>query len=395
MKRLLEALVLALLVIYPTGVFLRIRLFDNAQLVPQDIVVFLISILTYALLYRKGKLFSGNNFFKFQVIFIAIGLVSLAVNAFFYSDINIAVAMLYAFRYFTYLSLVRLGELITNFSKVRIGMFLSGGAFLIIGLIQFVEFNNLKGLFYLGWDDHLYRLFSSFLDPNFSGVFYALFFLLLIPFIVKNKFSKAYLPIIVSAGSILALFLTYSRTALLAILTSIVTLCILTKKVKILIIGFVGFLALLIIVSDTSVEGLNPLRTASTSRRLQSLKEVTYIISKQPFMGVGFNAFRDSQVRYQTRFESGVVLSNADGTTDNSFLFALATTGVFGFTFYVISYVLLIKDYYRKKSLNNYVFISLMVGLIVGSFFLNILFFTPLLTFLMLTIAALGVREYK
>ena len=47
---------------------------------------------------------------------------------------------------------------------------IGGACIVLIGLLQFVFFKDLKILFFLGWDDHLYCLFSTFLDPNFAYI---------------------------------------------------------------------------------------------------------------------------------------------------------------------------------------------------------------------------------
>ncbi|MEK7542910.1 MAG: hypothetical protein AAB503_01210, partial [Patescibacteria group bacterium] len=47
----------------------------------------------------------------------------------------------------------------------------------IFGWLQYLFFPDLRVLKYVGWDDHLYRLTGSFLDPGFSAIILVLGFL--------------------------------------------------------------------------------------------------------------------------------------------------------------------------------------------------------------------------
>ena len=104
--------------------------------------------------------------------------------------------------------------------------------------------------------------------------------------------------------------------------------------------------ALLFVVSDTSVEGLNPFRTVSSGERLKSFNEGVYIFEKNSVLGVGFNTYRYAQVRYSIRNQIGAAGSNADAGTDNSWLFVAATTGIVGLVFFCLSYFYLLKSFF-------------------------------------------------
>ena len=96
---------------------------------------------------------------------------------------------------------------------IFIGIFIVG-----LGFIQFLFYQSLRNLFYLGWDEHLYRMFSIFLDPNFAGAFFVLYYFLfvlniLIDSLKINKiffiFHWSYFTFYLDCN-----FLTYSRSAL-------------------------------------------------------------------------------------------------------------------------------------------------------------------------------------
>src|SRR3989344_4212784 len=78
-------------------------------------------------------------------------------------------------------------------------------------------------LYYLGWDEHLYRLFSTFLDPNFAGAFFVLYFLFALNILIdslkkQTKFFSLFIGLM-SFLALIAIFLTYSRSALLMLIT--------------------------------------------------------------------------------------------------------------------------------------------------------------------------------
>lgn len=245
----------------------------------------------------------------------------------------------------------------------------------------------MRKLFYLGWDEHLYRLFSTLFDPNFAGMSLVIIFFLFLPKAVSKSFKRGYPFIIINFFTIVAIFITYSRTALIALFVGLVVLGILNHKIKHLLILILASMILLLTVSDTSIEGLNPFRTVSTRERVRSITEVTKIISSQPLEGVGFNAFRYAQVRYGFRTSVGVALSNSDAGTDNSFLFVEATTGIAGFLFYSLSYFFLIKTLMEEHKKSNMYIVSMIFSALAGSMFLNVLFYTPFLILFFLLIA--------
>ena len=384
-EKIILKLFYCLLILFPTGLLLRFKLFSNTSIVPQDIVVFVILVLTF-LYYFKEKKFPKNNFFKFHLLFLIAGTLSLVVNLIMHPDIKFLQSFLYSLRYIAYLSLLIAPLDKNSMPGIKKALIWSGTAVLLIGFWQFFFYYDLYSLFYLGWDDHLYRMFSTFLDPNFAGVFFILLFFLLLGKIIKENFIHVYKEIIFSFFTLVALYLTFSRTALVALAAGLITFTIVTRKYKAMFITFLVLVVFLFIISDTHVEGLNPLRTASTSKRIDSYKESVEIISKNSFIGVGFNAFRYAQVRYGYRNQQGASWSNADAGTDNSLLFAFVTTGIRGLFFYIAGWYFMIKNINAKEGKNRVILLSSLTALFIGSMFTNILFYTPILTFWFLTL---------
>ncbi len=389
MKFLVRFLVVALLILFPFGLLLRFKLLTNVFVTPSDIIVLPLTILILMMGYKEKRIIK-DKFYLFQLLFLLAGFISLIINAIFHSGINVYVALLYLFRYLCYLSLIKVSPYFTKSKKILSIMYASSLLFVVFGFIQFIAYNDMRKLFYLGWDEHLYRLFSTLFDPNFAGMCLVVIFFLFLPRVISYSFKKGYPFIIIDFFVMVAILITYSRTALIAFIVGITILGILYRRVKLLLILALAGLIVLSTVSDTSIEGLNPFRTVSTNERLRSISEALKIIKTQPLEGVGFNAFRYAQVRYGLRTEAGVVLSNSDAGTDNSFLFVAATTGIVGFLFYCLSYLFLIRQLLNEKIESNVYLISIISATLAGSMFLNVLFYTP---FLMLFFTVIALRK--
>ena len=85
-------------------------------------------------------------------------------------------------------------------------MLISGSLIVLLGFIQLMFYPALRNLYYLGWDEHLYRMFSTFLDPNFAGAFFVLFTLFVIDMSLRYKKEFKNLCSVVWQHSLLLLF---------------------------------------------------------------------------------------------------------------------------------------------------------------------------------------------
>lgn len=389
-EKIIQKLTLILIVIFPIGLLLRIKLSANVYVVPQDVIVGIIAVMTLYYFIRRKRT-PNSKFFKFQLLFVLVGVVSLIINYVLHTDVKFIQSLLYPLRYLAYLSLIVAPLNSSLLKQMKMLILLSGTLIVVIGFWQFFFYYDLYKLFYLGWDNHLYRMFSTFLDPNFSGVFFVIFLFYLLWGITSNKFKYVYKEIIIAFCTLIAMYLTFSRTALMALFAGIISFAVLKKKMKEVLLVIVLLIAFLFLISDTHVEGLNPLRIASSSKRIDSVKESLDIISKNSVFGVGFNAFRYAQLRYGYRNEKGASWSNADAGTDNSFLFVASTTGIVGLTVYLISLYYLGKDTITKQKKIRIVLLPIMISVFAASLFTNVLFYTPILTFWFLTMRVVSV----
>ncbi len=386
MKQIIVFLTYVYIFLLPFGNLFRIKVTNGVQIVPQDIIVGLIALLISSfLLVTKKELFT-HRFIKYQLLFLGVGTVSLFLNFILHRDVSLIVSLLYSVRYFSYLMLFFVGVYFLKadlLSKLLYGALI---VFLILGFVQYFFFYDLRPLFYLGWDNHLYRLTSTLYDPNFTGIFLSILFWLSIFFSTTLSYRKALPHIFIGFASVVGIYLTFSRTSLVGLVVGILVYGLLKKQYKTLTVTIAVLSVLVLFLSDTHIEGLNPFRVASTNQRLTSISQTITIIEKNPILGVGFNAYRYAQLRYGLREPVGASVSNSDAGADNSLLFAVATTGFIGIVIYLLSFISLFKDYFSNKSTFSYILIAILSGLIMGSFFTNILFFTPIIGVLFMLI---------
>lgn len=396
MKKIISIVFFLLLALVPFGTLLRIKLTTNVYLLPQDLLVLILSSLLVLFFVQKKKLPQNFKPVQYLLLFILVGLTSALVNSFFLPNYNFFVALLYSTRYLLYIPLLFIGEVLQfNYKK---WLSISGGVIIAFGIAQYLFYNNLGNLSYLGWDNHLYRLFSTFLDPNFAGAFYVIFFFFTFPQTIQalqERKRQAIPYALLSFFTLLSIFLTYSRTSFIMLLVGIIIFSLSIKKVKLLLLGCVASFIFLFLFSNVGIEGLNPFRTASSIERIKSAQGAVTIIQKQPIIGVGFNGYRYAQVHYGLRSVQGAKVSNADAGTDNSYLFVLATTGVIGFIFFLLGYFHLFKHTMKKRSFAYISARAILGASLVGCLFLNILFYTPILIWIYLIIGGLNREKVK
>jgi len=405
---LLKSVFIILLFFFTTGEIFRFQAGDNITISLIDILVgFTISLwLVRFLIQKKQSNIQKSNLIKPISIFIGIEVISLFIGSGKLNQNELTISFLYLLRWAFYAGIY---FVVKDFDlkfkeKILKLMVIAGVIMLAGGYLQLLLYSNLRNLYYLGWDDHLYRMFSSLFDPNFAGLLFALFFLLLSGLFLsslKNRDKRvSFLVGVLAIIALIAVFLTYSRSALLMLIFGFSVLLTMINKKK-LIIVFMTILILTILISSRNfyIENMNLFRTASSVARVKSSQDALMIIKDNFLFGVGFNAYRYAQVRYGFRSQIGARTSHADAGTDNSFLFVLATTGVVGFICYLYLWLKIIATglrQYRKgkgfEKILGIIFISSVAGIFVGSMFVNALFFPPIMLWLWILV---GLMENK
>jgi len=384
--RLLKVLFICLLILFPFGEVLRFDIGNNISLKPSDVVAVLLC-LTTAYVYLRNKLFQ-KSLKWYYFFFPIVSLISLFVNSYWLQTNEFLTSFLYWLRWISYMSIF-FAVLIfdTSFRKKIIKFLIIDGLLVLLaGYIQFFFYPSLRDLFYLGWDEHLYRMFSTFLDPNFVGAFFVLYLIFIATMLFHNvqKWERWRIisSILILALALVAIFLTYSRSALLMLVLSGITLFILLNKKKYILYLLGTIVAFIIIISPFFyLENINLFRINSSLARVNDLGHVSQIIINNLLLGVGFNSYRYAQVRYHLISSYSPFPSHSDSGDDTSLLFVFATTGIAG----LIAYCNLWWEY-LKKAIVHYknnafalIFIASFAGLFIDSVFNNSLFYAEIM----------------
>jgi len=363
-------------IIFGAGELLKVRFVSAVAIGTIDVVLALLLVVWFFAFKHKKYLLSGA-----LVLFVATLILSLLLNILNYTPNQLVVSSFYILRFVLYASMyfvfVDLGRKYIQFIPKL--LLLTGVVVLGIGFIQYFLFPSLANLYYLGWDQHMNRMFSSFLDPNFAGAFFVL--TLIFSFILRDKIlSKKYTKFIYVfiILNFIAIFLTYSRGALLMLLVSVISYSAFTKNWK-LTAGLIGaFVIIFLILSPRfNMEGTNLLRMASVEARIESTKTAVNIWQENP-MGVGFNAYRYAREKYGDLDNSKFLPSHAGAGVDNSFIFVLVTSGVLG----LAAYLFLIYKIFRlgfdniKRNKFALVLVVSIIGLSANAIFINSLFYS-------------------
>jgi O-antigen ligase len=361
----------------------RIQLLNGVAVSVNDVLlaaVILVWIINHV--FHKQKFVLGK-LYKPILLFSAIGLISLLLNFSNLGITNLLASSLYLVRWIAYaLIYVIVSEFEPKFkNKIAYSLLIAGSIVVALGYIQFFFYPSLRNLYYLGWDEHLYRMFSSFLDPNYAGAFFAIFFLYTIAFLreylANKKLIKSLLISLIALFTFIALYLTYSRSALIMLLIGVIIyLCLIGKKKFIALAIVLIFLSIFILPKSFTTEGTNFLRAVSSEARIKSAQEALKVIQSSPIYGVGFNAYRYAGNRLGIVTGLDWQASHGGAGTDNSFLFVLATTGIIGLIIYLNFLYKIIRLGLSNIKRNKYaaVLVSSLVGLLISSLFINSLF---------------------
>ncbi|HEX9679772.1 MAG TPA: O-antigen ligase family protein, partial [Candidatus Saccharimonadales bacterium] len=328
-------------------------------------------------------------------------LISLLLAANWVDLVGFMVASFYWIRLVLYLSLFKIAFdikqefLQTDFNKLLIGV---GVAFAVLGLIQFVLFPDFSKYVQHGWDPHYYRVLSTFFDPNFAGLFLVFGFLIVLARLYSNQSDVAEgmsdkpqvrFSTYAALGVIgLALVLTFSRSTYLAFALAVAVFSWFCDKrllVAMLVLGLVVF-AVVPRVRDRVVGALEIDETAQL--RLVDYSRTFEIIRDHPWFGVGYNTFRYAQADYgYFRDQRGVNQSSghAGAGADKSFLFIWATGGIFSLV--SLLWMLGRLGYLGNKSRQpqKALLWAVLTAVIVHAQFVNSLFYSPILAWLMIT----------
>lgn len=287
---------------------------------------------------------------------------------------------LYIVRFF---SIIFLGWLLLSgaFPSVRKNineiLLLSGVALAVLGLLQFILLPDLGTMSAFGWDPHYFRTVSTLLDPNFAGAFFVLTLILISANLGKSKNWFIYFILVY-----LALLTTFSRSSYLAFFTSFITLAFLHKSIRMVIVTIILFAGLISTFFSYKTDVAQPRginRTESAESRFNTWQQGIILYQAYPILGTGFNTYRYALDQFNLGDEN-FLSGRGSSTNDSSILYVATTTGTVGlitFLFFLLSAV---------KNNNYYPLLTAAVaGVIIQSFFVNLLFYPFILIWIILS----------
>ena len=263
----------------------------------------------------------------------ASGSTILALDKFSPTQILISSLFLVRFMFYFLIAVITYNVVATN--KILNWLHLSLAIvfiFALLGIIQIIAFPDLTNLAAFGWDPHIRRVVSSFLDPNFAGAVLVMAAAVSISlFLFMNK--KIYLFLFIFTS--LALLLTFSRSSYLAYLTAL-TVIGFVKSLRVLALVFAMFLVFLLVSSQFRSRVAGAIRFDDTAQaRVTSWRNALVIFSDYPLFGVGFNTYRFAQASYGFFLPDEPLGGHSGAGSDSSLLLVVTTTGIFGTGFFV------------------------------------------------------------
>lgn len=402
--RILKLLLLLLLFLFPFGELLRLRLTDAIVVKPLDVTAGLIALTILMLLLKKEiRIVPKIHYIAFPIV----GAIALLLNSLWIPPDDLFAASLYLIRWMSYAAIaVAVIAVDASFRKKLLWfMVVDGLLIVLLGYVQYFFYQSLVPLYPFGWDDHMYRMFSVFLDPNFAGGFFVLYIFLIASSLYgltkqKNQKEKKQIAALLFIGvlTFIAILLTFSRSTLAMLIVGTIVMLVLIRQKKLIGLLF-GILTLFVILISPhfNVENINLLREASSKARLENYASAVKIIKDRPIFGVGFNSFRYAKEAYGIPMGWTNKPSHADAGVDNSFLFILATTGVIGLVAYgMLWWGILKRAFERFRKEHNAIALCLIasvVGIAVHSMFLNSLFYAPIVLWFWLLIGLLWSKK--
>ena len=271
---------------------------------------------------------------------------------------DLLIPVLYSLRLLAYLFLY----LSLHQKPLTIGrtpFLIAGVISLTIGLAQYVLMPDMRVFQYLGWDDHLSRLTLPHFDPTFSAAFLAISLLFMLP-----TQTLPVLPLALALG----ILLTYSRSIWLSLVLTIFLFA--KRKISPLFVICSLLFVIFVALPRQFGEGTNLLRTFSITSRWEHDLELASRVGWDFVPGIGYNTL---PLILDPATEG---LPNHATGFNNSFLMILASTGIIGLT----GWIIFLRSLYIKHSHLR----PVLVFLVIGSIFNNLILYPFLLLFLLM-----------
>lgn len=354
-----------------------------------DIGVIILSLGGTIQLLLSKKFYLPLGFLLF-LLFVFAASISLLVNSHYYQMPQLFIALFYLVRLFFYFlaGVVVFNMLVTKVidADALVGMIVQSGVLVaVLGILQLFILPDFEVLdSSLGWDPHKSRLASTFFDPNFVSAYLVISFTLAFEKLISNKRSSTYTyGVLCIVFLIVSIILTFSRSGWLFLSVVVLMYGLYRTKWLLAVAAVLVFSAYFAVPRiQTRVSGITD-PADSAHFRLISWNNTIEIIKDNVVFGVGYNAFRYVQQGYGF-IEFGTFGGNSGAGSDASLLFVFATTGIIGLVLYLLCYVVFIsKAYINRNNGYNFAILSVLLGLLLQSVFINSLFY-PQIMFVML-----------
>lgn len=380
-----KILVFAYFILFPFGQLLSTKLSFLGLSIPVHAIDILAILTIFPFLVGKLRLPRTYSLFL-GFLMVATFSNILALKS--YPSWEILIGLLYLLRFFSYSTLFLLAwNLVKQDKKLSDSFFdlliISSIFTAVFGWIQYLFFPDLTSLRYVGWDDHLYRLVGTHLDPGFTGIILVFGFVASFNrFLRKKEGSTFWLSLLF----LLSLAFTYSRASYLAFAFAVLTIAV-RKGMKKSLFLVLTLLIMILFLPRPAGEGVRLERVASVLARAQNYGQTLTIIKKYPLFGVGFN----NLCAERTRLFGGIgYASHACSGSDSSLLLVAATTGIVGLIIFFYMALKIVRG--LRMNLFGETLLASGVALLVHSLFVNSLFYPWVMGFLAVLLA-ISLRE--
>lgn len=355
-----QIILFTFLALFPFGQIIRIGIIH-----PIDVVVGIGAV------YAIFKKLSKPEIFKYFQHFLIFTTFSWIVSVFIFNQIEALYGLLYLVRLAAYFYFFLL---VYGFAKKTVDKQLLLNSLLtvsvvsaIFGWIQYFTFPDLKPFFVWGWDEHLFRLVGTFLDPTFLG-------LIIVFGILISIFRKKWLFVFFL---IISLAFTYSRASYLAFLAGVGYLFFTKINIKYVFYSVLILVGLIFFLPTTKNHSIEFFRSFSAIARIENYQSTLKIFQHSPIFGIGYDNLCIANQKYIAPQDFS---SHACSGSDSSLLFILATTGVVG----LFSFLHLITKVWKNS---NNIFRVLLAALLIHSIFSNSLFYPWVMGYLIILLA--------
>jgi len=350
-----------------TGITLR----PGITVYPHDIVL-VVWLLVW--IWQKPKInLRRLSIWPAIAVFGVIAGISLAAQIGRYTWSELTVSSLYLGRWLFYVGVY----LITVSAKLSLlpGLYLWGTALAGLGLLQIWLYPDLRNLVYLGWDPHYYRLFSTLLDPNFTGILLVL--TLILGLYLWQTRKKLRLPLALAQSITLAgVILTYSRSSYLALITAIFGYFFFRGKKQLAGLLIAGLVILILVWPKPPGDASSLTREVSALARIGNWQQSLQLFRGKPLLGLGFNTLKYNLKLHPASPDQ--TISRAGSAIDSSLLFVAVTTGILGLASYLWLLVSIWKSGSDLDTKNKALVIILrtsLLAVLIHSLFINSLFY--------------------